>query len=78
MKGKRLYLFSFTAYIFSGPVKMTEFGAWVSPGNKEYFSDWLEVSYTLNNTPFYQTMQSETPQFVTWPDEDVTITLDMI
>jgi len=70
--------FPLQPYIFSGPVEMTEFGAWVSPGNKEYFSDWLDASDTLNKTLLYQAMQSETPQLVTWPDEDMTITLDTI
>jgi len=70
--------FPLQPYIFSGPVEVAEFGAWVSPGNKEYFSDALEASDTLNNTPFYQAMQSETPQLVYWPNEDKTITLDTI
>jgi len=65
-------------YIFSGTIQMTDFGVWVSPGNKDYFSDWLEASDTLNNTPFFQAMQSEIPQLVTWPDEDMTLTLDTI
>jgi len=65
-------------YIYSGPVQMTEFGAWVSPGNKAYFSEWLDKSDTLNNTQLYQAIQSNTTQMVTWPEEGLEDKLDTL
>ncbi len=70
--------FPLLPYIYSGKVALPEFAIWTSPKNKEYFANWLEKEDSIENTPFYQVLQSEKSQLFSWEDEESFHELDTI